>query len=562
MSKRIGLEISTTAVRMAEIASSDGRPRLLTFAQVRLPAGAVVDGMIVDPQAVEAAIQRCKSEGGFGGAMRRASHIRVRLSVSGLQAIMREIEMPPVPPDEVDAAVRLQAIDIIPFPEDKTLFAARALGTGTDQNGAPAMRVLLAAAHRDLVVPFVECAQAAGLQPEGVELAASALVRALDQGGDTLDPQAVVSIGADLTTVVVHQQGDPLFVRTIAEGGNVITQALATALDLPLADAEKLKRHLGDERQQVPPEALHAAREGSARLLSEIRSSVDYFAALPGRGEVRRVIVTGAGSQLAELVERLQLQLIAPVSLGSVFEFLDISDIGADLRPLDPVDLSGAVAVGLALPQPPGIKELDLLPQEVRTKLRRRRIESRVIAAAVFLLLLLVLTGVLRWNSARAAASQVATLQGQIQQVNAVLPRYNRVRMEHEELEQDQAIAVPLVVDEVNWNGALDALGKYLPKNVIVTSFSGTALAQVPDGASADNLPPPTAVLAQIQISLQGTQYDDFQSWLSDYTNSQRFGIEDWTSLSKSRNIVTWSSQVELLATVHTARLGQYEVAP
>jgi type IV pilus assembly protein PilM len=564
MSHRIGLEISTTSVRMAEVANGDDRPRLLTFAQVRLPAGAVVDGSIVDEDAVRAAIERCKREGGFGGVLRMRSALPVRLSVAGLQAIMREIEMPPVPPEELDAAVRLQAVDIIPFPEDQTLFSARPIGTTTDENGTPLLRILLAAAHRELVTPFVRCASEAGLRPDGVDLAASALVRAIG-GGQPGELEAIVSIGADLTTVVVHEQGDPLFVRTIAEGGNVVTQALSTALDLPLADAEKLKRHLNGDAGQVPPEALHAAREGTARLLSEIRSSIDYFAALPGRGEVRRVAVTGAGAQLAELVDRLQLQLIAPVALDSVFEHVDTSDIGAELRPLDPVDLSSAVAIGLARPTPPGTKEIDLLPPEVRAQHKRQRIQHQVIAAAAAIVALLVVTGLLRWNSVRSAASQVAALQSRVAALTAELPRYDKIEQEHRQIEADQATALPLVEDEVNWIGSMQALRQHLPPGLKITSFNGQSLGTQAVVGTTVQPPNQDVDLAQVNISLVGPQFVSFQNWLDAFNNTPAFVVENWSSLDKDAaagaNSVTWQSTLDITGVVHSARLGQYELS-
>ena len=57
--------------------------------------------------------------------------------------------MPLVPDGELDAAVRLQALDIIPFPVEKTLISARPLEELTGPEGEPLRRVLVAAAHRD-----------------------------------------------------------------------------------------------------------------------------------------------------------------------------------------------------------------------------------------------------------------------------------------------------------------------------------------------------------------------------------------------------------------------------
>ena len=113
------------------------------------------------------------------------------------------------------------------------------LADNTASDGTRTRRVLVAAAHRDLVDGVVAAAEKAGLIVEGVDLVSSALVRALGDPSVAAErPEAIVSIGAGLTVVVVHQHGRPQFVRTIGTGGNAATAAVAGALDLPLVDAE------------------------------------------------------------------------------------------------------------------------------------------------------------------------------------------------------------------------------------------------------------------------------------------------------------------------------------
>ena len=227
-SRQIGLEISNSAVRVAEISFSGGRPKLVNLGQVRLSARAVVDGAIADVPAVTSAITKCLQEGGFSAK-------GVHLGIAGLRAITRELDMPHVPDAELDAAVRLQALDVIPFPVDKTLMSARPLEEFTSPDGTPLRRVLLAAAHRDLVDPLLEAVTAAGLTPVSVDLTSTAMIRSLyDPATSMGGPEAIVAIGAGLTTVVVHEGGVPHFVRTIAEGGDTVTAAIAGALDLPI----------------------------------------------------------------------------------------------------------------------------------------------------------------------------------------------------------------------------------------------------------------------------------------------------------------------------------------
>src|SRR5271165_7653911 len=114
--RRVSVEISNSAVRMAEIVVGGGPPELVSLGQVGLPPRAVVDGVILDPGAVRVALERCVKEGGFSAG-------EVHLGIAGLRAITRELEMPLVPDSEIDAAVRLQALDVIPFAIDKALIS-------------------------------------------------------------------------------------------------------------------------------------------------------------------------------------------------------------------------------------------------------------------------------------------------------------------------------------------------------------------------------------------------------------------------------------------------------
>ncbi|MHB8458360.1 MAG: type IV pilus assembly protein PilM, partial [Acidimicrobiales bacterium] len=315
-SRRVGLEVSNSAVRIAEVAVSGGRAKLLNLGQVRLPPRSVVDGRVVDVSAVSGAIERCVKEGGF-------QIKEVHLGAAGLRAITRELDMPVVPDNELDAAVRLQALDVIPFPVEKTLLSARALEEVTMPDGTTMRRVLLAAAHRDLVEPLLEAVTMAGLVPLSVDLSSSALVRALyDPAIPSEGPEAIVSIGSGLTTIVVHEDGVPHFVRTIAEGGDSITAAIAGALDLPIEDAESTKRNLDQTGPHIRAAAA-AAQDAAASLIAEIRSSSDYYSTLSGRREVRRIKLTGGGSRLAGFVGRLQQQTRAEVVVGSALARVD-----------------------------------------------------------------------------------------------------------------------------------------------------------------------------------------------------------------------------------------------
>ena len=315
----VGLDIGTSAVRAAELDISHSTPVLHTYGQVGLPPGSLVDGEIRDSSSVSEAITKLWKNGQFSSSS-------VIVGIAGLRAITREIDLPFVPDNEVDSAVRFQSEEVIPFPPEQTILSSQVLADYTSPEGDKMRRVLVAAAHVDLVNGVIDAVEKAGLTVEGVDLISSALVRAIGGQDTSEQPEAIVSIGAGLTVVVVHQQGRPQFVRTIGSGGNAATAAVSAALDIPVSDAEAVKRRIGEQVVQLQT-AERASQASINELVGEIRNSIQYFASLPGRLPVSRVLVTGGGSDLYGFIPMLESQIRLPVVTVSPLARVDTSKL-------------------------------------------------------------------------------------------------------------------------------------------------------------------------------------------------------------------------------------------
>jgi type IV pilus assembly protein PilM len=561
VTRRVSVEISSSAVRMAEVVSGHGRPELLRLGQVALPARAVIDGVILEPGVVRVALERCMKEGGFAPG-------DVHLGIAGLRAITRELEMPLLPDSEIDSAVRLQALDIIPFAIDKALISARPLEETVGTNGMPERRVLVAAAHRDLVDPLVEIATAAGLTPVSVEPTSSAMIRSLYSSETGIDgPEAIVSIGADLTKVAVHENGVPHFVRTIAEGGDAVTAAIAGALDLPLADAEALKQNLDGQAPHIHP-AIAAARDASMSLIGELRSSIDYYATLTGRSPVRRVVLSGGGSRLYGFAEQLQQQLRLPVFAGSALAHVDCSKLHLPADEIQRLDPSVAVVVGLALPGSKDVKELDLLPPEVILGRRRKKVERTAVLVGIAVVLVMIGLGALRFLKVHDAENQVASLQTQIAGLRTQIPKYDKVQQERAAILGLAAISNPIVQDEVYWPGVLTALNKDTPNGGTISSFSaGVVPRTVPAVGVAGKpapapLPPSAIQIASLNISLESpTGYTYFHNWYYTVDGSGKLTVNAFSGITQvASTSVTFTATVGVTAEVTSVRANEFKV--
>jgi type IV pilus assembly protein PilM len=573
-SRHVGVEVSNSAVRIAEIAIGGSRPELVAFGQVSLPPRAVVDGAILDGPAVQAALQRCLREGGF-------SQTRVHLGVAGLRAITREIDMTALPDSELDAAVRLQALDVIPFPNDKTLLSARPLDSYTAADGTTMRRVLLAAAHRDLVDPLIEVVRGAGMSPLSVDLTSSALVRSLAHPTTSPQgPEAIVSVGAGLTTVVIHESGVPHFVRTIASGGDAITGAIAATLDLPVGDAEATKRNLDKPGPHIRAAAT-AAADASNSLIAEIRNSIDYYSTLPGRGDVQQVVVTGGGSRLVGFIERLAQQFRIPVVPGSCLSRIDCSRLAMTPEDLGKIDPLAAVAVGLALPDPvPGAKPFNLVPPEIAIRERQQRTERIAVGVGILFLLLFIGLGVWRFLQVQSAEHNVSTLNATIAGLTAQERQYDKPAAEHAQILSDEQVALPLVADEVNWPAVFKALQVQTPQDLAITGFSGSS--SVPPSiisstnsqelTAASNhlvLPNASEALGTLSLTVRGASYTSFLDWENAFQNKLSglptdgdFIIESLSAISAQppKGTINFTSGLAITGAIHTPRFTPFEV--
>src|SRR5579863_7140011 len=140
---------------------------------------------------------------------------RVRIGIANQRIVMRQIELPPIlDPKELESAVRFQAQDEIPMPIESVVLDFHTLGLADTPQG-PRMQVLLVAARRDMVERILMAARGAGLRPEGVDLAAFGMIRAL-RPKDVPDTDRVLylSVGG-LTNLAIASGSTCEFTRVI-----------------------------------------------------------------------------------------------------------------------------------------------------------------------------------------------------------------------------------------------------------------------------------------------------------------------------------------------------------
>lgn len=360
----IGLDIGTSAVRAAQVSHGrDGQAVLERFGEVLLAPGAVRDGEVVDPPEVARAIKRLWSTAKISGK-------RVAIGVANQKVVVRMVDLPWMPPAELDAALPFHVQDFIPMPVEAAVLDFHAIEERTSESGARILRGLLVAASHEMVLASVSAVRAAGLTPVTVDLDSFALLRAVgtrDDLGVHGQVEALVDVGARVTNVVVHEGGVPRFVRILLMGGEDVVEAVAERAGVPPEQARETAWTLGvaapapvltgpadptaaaGATPAAGDPAARAVETAASSLLEEIRGSLDYYVASSGSAPIARTVLTGGGSRLAGLAARLQAATRIPVEPGNVLTGMHVGRVRLAPEQVEHAAPAAAVPVGLAL---------------------------------------------------------------------------------------------------------------------------------------------------------------------------------------------------------------------
>jgi type IV pilus assembly protein PilM len=518
----VGLDLGTYAVRAVELSVGGGaQPTLSRFAQVTLPPGAIRDGEVVDAGAVSAAIRRLWSDGKFKPK-------RVVVGVANQRVIVRQAELPAMSEADLRAALQYEAQELIPIPVEDAILDSQILEELVSPDGEPRMRILLAAAQRDMVRTQLAAVQGAGLAASAVDVIPFALVRALfDRATQSFtgdgSAEAIVCIGGGVTNVVVHEQGVPRFVRVLLVGGDDVTDAIARDLDVDADSAEDLKR-----RADIGSSDAAVARAGQVvsdrltPLVEEIRGSLDYYLAQSQSSPIGRVLVTGGGSRLAGLMERLQSQLGGRVEPAHPLAALKIGDVSLSQAQLAEYEPLMTVPIGLALAGEvtKGVRRISLLPQEVAVVREQRRNAALAFAGVAGLAAVLLAV----WGAKEAQVSHEKSKADDAERATAQLEaersRLGNASSTQTELRQRQAQIAAALKNDIAWTTIFNDVAAAIPSDVWLTSFqgqkqgAGTTGASGGTGASGTSATGTSGIVGQVSVGASGFDQTSAARWL------------------------------------------------
>lgn len=337
----IGVDISSTAVKLLQLSQAGGRYRVEHYAVEPLPPNAVVEKNIVEVEAVGEAIKRAFARSGARTKFASAS-------VAGSAVITKIIPMQAdLSEDDLEGQIMAEAQQYIPYPLEEVSLDFEVLGPVKDN--PELMNVLLAASRTENVDVRVAALDVGGMTAKVVDVEAFAMENAYKLLADQLSvPKdatvAVVDIGATMTTLSVLKNQRTIYTREQVFGGKQLTDEVMRRYGLSYEEAGMAKRQ-GGLPESYEIEVLEPFKEAMVQQISRL---LQFFFAGTEFSKVDQVVLAGGCASIAGVAEMVEEQIGVPTIVANPLAGMSLSNrVQAQTLAQDAPALM--IACGLAL---------------------------------------------------------------------------------------------------------------------------------------------------------------------------------------------------------------------
>ena len=318
----LGIDISSSAVKVVELVPGQKAPvRLQRYAIESIDRGAITDGNIENPEQVAEAL---------GRAMRRMS-TRTReaaIAMPSSAVITKRITLPAgLREEDYELQVESEASQYIPFAIEEVNLDFQVLGPAA--NGDDEVDVLLAASRKEKVEDRVAVAEMCGLRPIVMDIDSYAARHAVEHvasflpnGGQGM-VLAVFDIGNVVTRVTILLNGQTIFERDQAFGGQQLTQDLVRLYGLTVEEAE-IKKRTGELPENYHTEVLQPFVEQGA---GDVARALQFFFTSTPYARVDRIYLAGGSCVVPGLVEAIADRAQVPTEVLSPFVGMEVADM-------------------------------------------------------------------------------------------------------------------------------------------------------------------------------------------------------------------------------------------
>ena len=315
----LGLDISSTSVKLLELAQDGEKIKVESLAVEPLPDNAVTEKNIQDVEAVGETIKKAVKRAGT--KVKDAA-----VAVAGSAVITKIITMPAELSDsEMEEQIALEADQYIPYPLEEINLDFEIMGPS--ENNPDSVDVLLAASRIENIELRSAALDIGGLKPKIVDVEAYTIEHTSDMianqiEGDSTDKIiAVIDIGATMTSLNVIENNKLIYTREQSFGGKQLTEEIMRRYGLAYEEAGRLKKEGGLPDNYIP-EVLEPFKETIAQQVSRF---LQFFYTAGQHNEVDMIALAGGCASIPGIDELVESQLDTPTVIANPFANMTLS---------------------------------------------------------------------------------------------------------------------------------------------------------------------------------------------------------------------------------------------
>ncbi len=337
-----GLDIGSSSVKMVELEGKGNSYSLAGLGFENLPDEAIIDGQIMELNAVSDVIQKVCANHNIKAE-------RVVTGVSGHSVIIKNIVLPPMSDEELEESIDWHAEEHVPYDLADVSLDYQVTGRTSDST-----QVLIAACKRERIDNVRQAIQLAGKEPAVIDVDTFALQNCyeLNYQPDESNVVTLLNIGASTMNVNIVKGNRSLFSRDITVGGSQFTDVLQRSLGLSFQQAEAVKRGVTNAVEGVEEKSIEPLMSNVTEIVAmEIQKTFDFYRATTEDNQtvVQKILISGGGSKLQGLATDLSARLELPVEVLNPFRNITVNESKFDRGYLNEIMPEMAVAVGLAM---------------------------------------------------------------------------------------------------------------------------------------------------------------------------------------------------------------------
>ena len=361
----LSIEIGNSFTKICEIDYKVKKPKVYKVLTVETPEGVVVDGMLQPTQ--EYADHLVNALGTNGIRTRK-----VIFTISSTRVASREVQIPNVKANKIEALVKTNANDY--FPVDLTQYEiGHYLAGGLTEDGK--LRVMALAVPKALLNSYYQLAQMCGWEVECFDYSSNSLYQILrDEKTETVT--MMIKIDENNTIVTVLSAGKVLLQRTVAYGVQDAIETMITsgvyAVNDPMSAVERFQKktclnrvlHQGDklweenagrwEDEDAGNVEVTAARQKITAslepLIVGVSRVIDFYDSRNGDNPIQKTFVTGLGGSFSGMSKLFTNCLERKVhTLSDMEDKIGMSKAIRSTRPAAYISCLGAVLAPVGL---------------------------------------------------------------------------------------------------------------------------------------------------------------------------------------------------------------------